>query len=58
MWWLLRGAFYENVTREWVLKGGAARRLKGLPLLGDVVGGVLEDWDFLLGEWYFGSATL
>ena len=43
-WWSMRGAFYENVTRHWVL--GVADKLKGKPLL-DIVGGVIEDYDHL-----------
>ena len=43
-WWGMRGAFYENITRNWVQ--GAANSLKGKPLV-DLVGGVIEDYDHL-----------
>lgn len=54
-WWGMRGAFYENVTGG-VVKG-VAGRLRGKPLL-EMVGGVVEDYDFLWGEYYFPTATL
>ena len=54
-WWGMRGAFYENVTGGVVR--GVAGRLKGKPLL-DMVGVVVEDYDFLWGEYYFPTATL
>ncbi|KAI9669904.1 MAG: Peroxisomal membrane protein pex16 [Alyxoria varia] len=45
-WWLMRGAFYENVTK-----------LKGKPLL-DMIGVVVEDYEFLWDEYYFSTATM
>ena len=54
-WWAMRGAFYENVTGKWVK--GLVGRLKGKPLL-DMVGGVVEEYDWLWGEWYFSTATV
>jgi len=54
-WWGMRGAFYENVTRKWVCR--FAESLKGRPLL-DLVGGVVEDYDYLWGTYHFGSATM
>lgn len=54
-WWGMRGAFYENVTGG-VVKG-VAGRLRGRAVL-DVVAGVVEDYDFLWGEYYFPTATL
>lgn len=54
-WWGMRGAFYENVTSG-VVKG-VAGRLKGKAVL-DMVGVVVEDYDFLWGEYYFPTATL
>ena len=54
-WWGMRGSFYENVTRTWIQ--GFAGRLKGKPLL-DMVGVVIEDYDYLWGEYYFPTATL
>jgi len=54
-WWAMRGAFYENVTRG-VIRG-VAGGLKGKPLL-DMVGGVIEDYEFLWDQYYFPTATL
>nr|OQO21753.1 hypothetical protein B0A51_09694 [Rachicladosporium sp. CCFEE 5018] len=54
-WWSMRGAFYENVTRGVIL--GAAAKLKGKPIL-DMVGGFVEDYDFLWDQYYFPTATL
>ncbi|KAG8526363.1 uncharacterized protein KY384_000356 [Bacidia gigantensis] len=54
-WWGMRGAFYENVTGSWVK--GVVKKLKGKPLL-DMVGGVVEDYDWLWEEYYFSTATL
>lgn len=54
-WWGMRGAFYENVTSG-VVKG-VAGRLKGKAVL-DMVGSVVEDYDYLWGEYYFPTATL
>ena len=71
-WWLMRGAFYENVTkyvrpvsptiglanyphRSWIR--GTASKLKGKMLL-DIVGTVIEDYDYLWEEYYFSTATM
>ena len=54
-WWAMRGAFYETYTRTWIK--GVARGLKGKPLL-DMVGGVIEDYEFLWDQYYFSTATL
>ena len=54
-WWGMRGAFYENVTSG-VVKG-VAGGLKGKAVL-DMVGVVVEDYDYLWGEYYFPTATL
>ena len=54
-WWGLRGAFYENVTRPWIQS--AAGKLKGKMLL-DMVGTVVEDYDYLWDEYYFSTATM
>lgn len=55
VWWGMRGAFYENVTGG--LVRGVAGRLKGKAVL-DMVAVVVEDYDFLWGEYYFPTATL
>lgn len=54
-WWGMRGAFYENVTGGVVR--GVAGRLKGRSVA-DMVGVVVEDYDYLWGEYYFPTATL
>ena len=54
-WWGMRGAFYENVTRGWIQ--GFAGKLKGKPLL-DMVGIIVEDYDYLWDEYYFPTTTL
>lgn len=55
LWWGMRGAFYENVTGG--LVRGVAGRLKGKAVL-DMVAVVVEDYNFLWGEYYFPTATL
>ncbi|KAK5462636.1 hypothetical protein LTS15_002348 [Exophiala xenobiotica] len=54
-WWGMRGAFYENVTKRWV--HGVADRLKGRPIL-DLVGGVVEEYEWLWSEYHFSTATM
>ncbi|RMZ04926.1 hypothetical protein D0862_05147 [Hortaea werneckii] len=54
-WWAMRGAFYENVTRGAIQ--GVANRLKSKPLL-DMVGNIIEDYEFLWDQYYFPTATL
>lgn len=54
-WWGMRGAFYENITKKWI--HGFAESLKGKPLL-DLVGGVVEDYEYLWGNYYFTTSTL
>ena len=53
-WWGMRGSFYENVTRAWIR--GFAEKLKGKPLL-DMVGVIVEDYDYLWDGYYFSTAT-
>lgn len=55
LWWGMRGAFYENVTKKWV--HGVASSLKGKPLL-DLVGGIVEDYEFLWSNYYFTTSTM
>jgi len=54
-WWVMRGAFYENVTKG--LIQGFADRLKGKPLL-DMVGSFAEDYEYLWSEFYTSSASM
>lgn len=54
-WWAMRGAFYENVTRGYIQ--GLAAKFKGKPLL-DMVGVIVEDYDYLWDEYYFPTTTL
>ncbi|KAF2755525.1 peroxisomal membrane protein pex16 [Pseudovirgaria hyperparasitica] len=54
-WWVMRGAFYENITKSWI--HSVTGRLRGKPLL-DLVGGVIEDYEFLWEQYYFPTATM
>lgn len=54
-WWMMRGAFYENITKAWI--HSVTRKLRNKPLL-DIVGGVIEDYEFLWDQYYFPTATL
>ena len=54
-WWVLRGGFYENVTKGVV--DGVVGRLKGKMVL-DMVGTVVEDYGWLWDEYYFSTATV
>ncbi|KAF2421210.1 peroxisomal membrane protein pex16 [Tothia fuscella] len=54
-WWTMRGAFYENITKAWI--HAVTTKLKNKPLL-DLLGGVVEDYEFLWDEYYFSTATL
>ncbi|KAK5089120.1 hypothetical protein LTR05_003344 [Lithohypha guttulata] len=54
-WWGMRGAFYENVTKRAVMKVSGG--LKGKPLL-DLVGGVIEDYEHLWGNYWFSTSTM
>jgi len=54
-WWMMRGAFYENITRSWIRV--IISHLKGRPLL-DLAGGVIEDYEFLWDQYYFSTATM
>ncbi|KAF2229379.1 peroxisomal membrane protein pex16 [Viridothelium virens] len=54
-WWAMRGAFYENITKAWI--HSITSSLKGKPLL-DLIGGIIEDYEFLWDEYYFPTATM
>ncbi|PVI01994.1 peroxisomal membrane protein pex16 [Periconia macrospinosa] len=54
-WWMMRGAFYENITKAWI--HSITGRLRNKPIL-DIVGGVIEDYEFLWDQYYFPTATL
>ena len=54
-WWGMRGAFYENITRGLIRR--FAGSLRGKPLL-DMVGVIVEDYDYLWDEYYFPTATI
>ena len=54
-WWMMRGAFYENITRHWVQ--GFADKLRGKMLL-DMIGVIVEDYEFLWDQYYFPTATM
>ncbi|CAD6499294.1 BgTH12-03414 [Blumeria graminis f. sp. triticale] len=48
-WWLMRGAFYENIMRNFLHR--TSQRLPGLLL------GVLEDYIYLWDEYYFSTSS-
>jgi len=54
-WWVMRGAFYENITKVWLRS--VTRGMKGRPLL-DLVGSIIEDYQYLWDNYYFPTATL
>ncbi|KAL9110873.1 MAG: hypothetical protein Q9227_004673 [Pyrenula ochraceoflavens] len=54
LWWLLRGAAWEGLTKRWV--GGLSGGLKKWPLL-DLLGGVIEEYEFLWEGYYFATAS-
>ncbi|KAF2203297.1 peroxisomal membrane protein pex16 [Delitschia confertaspora ATCC 74209] len=54
-WWMMRGAFYENITKAWIRS--VTNKLRNKPLL-DIVGQVIEDYEFLWDQYYFPTATL
>ncbi|KAL2375042.1 peroxisomal membrane protein pex16 [Blastomyces gilchristii SLH14081] len=54
-WWVMRGAFYENITKVWLQS--FAKRLEGKPLIG-LIGGIVEDYQYLWDTYYFPTATL
>ncbi|EAW07977.1 peroxisomal membrane protein PEX16 [Aspergillus clavatus NRRL 1] len=54
-WWLMRGAFYENITKSCLR--GLTGKMKGKPLL-DLVGSVIEDYEYLWDNYYFSTTTL
>ncbi|KAL9088092.1 MAG: hypothetical protein Q9159_003290 [Coniocarpon cinnabarinum] len=54
-WWMMRGAFYENITRKWI--HGVAETLRGKMLI-DMVGVIIEDYEFLWDQYYFPTATM
>lgn len=55
-WWLMRGAFYENVTRRYIR--GVQHGMTKVPLVGPLVAGIVEDYDFLWSEYHFSTSTL
>jgi peroxin-16 len=48
-WWTMRGAFYDNVTKGVV--EGVRRKMPSL------IGGILEDYEYLWGEYYFSTSA-
>ncbi|KAJ5216464.1 Peroxisome membrane protein Pex16 [Penicillium cinerascens] len=54
-WWMMRGAFYENITKSWIQS--VTGKMKGKPLL-DLVGSVVEDYGYLWDNYYFSTSTL
>lgn len=48
-WWMMRGAFYENVTKGAV--GGVTKRMPGF------IAGILEDYEYLWENYYFSTSA-
>lgn len=48
-WWLMRGAFYEKMTKGVV--GGVSRRLPSF------ISGILEDYEYLWENYYFSTSA-
>lgn len=48
-WWMMRGAFYENVTKGVV--GGVTKRMPGF------IAGILEDYEYLWENYYFSTSA-
>ncbi|ETN43888.1 uncharacterized protein HMPREF1541_11019 [Cyphellophora europaea CBS 101466] len=55
-WWMMRGAFYENVTRRYVQ--GVKHGVTKVPIVGPLVAGIVEDYDILWGDYHFATSTL
>ncbi|EGX89052.1 peroxisomal membrane protein pex16 [Cordyceps militaris CM01] len=49
MWWGMRGAFYENITKGMV--NGVSRRMPSF------IGGILEDYEYLWENYYFSTSA-
>lgn len=49
IWWAMRGAFYENVTKGAV--NGMTRRMPGF------IAGILEDYEYLWENYYFSTSA-
>ncbi|KAF2478631.1 peroxisomal membrane protein-domain-containing protein [Neohortaea acidophila] len=54
-WWAMRGTFYENVTKGMIQ--GFAKKLQNKPLL-DMVGNLLQDYEYLWDDFYFSTSTI
>ncbi|PWY65344.1 peroxisomal membrane protein pex16 [Aspergillus heteromorphus CBS 117.55] len=54
-WWCMRGAFYEDITKS--LLKSLTGKMKGKPLV-DLIGSVVEDYEYLWDSYYFSTATL
>ena len=50
----IHGIMVTNYDRTWI--HGVTNTLRGKPLL-DMVGGILEDYEYLWDEYYFSTAT-
>ncbi|KAH6603118.1 hypothetical protein Trco_008522 [Trichoderma cornu-damae] len=49
IWWAMRGAFYENVTKGAV--NGVTRRMPGF------IAGILQDYEYLWENYYFSTSA-
>jgi peroxin-16 len=55
-WWMMRGAFYENITRRYVQ--GVRDGVNKVPVVGPLVAGIVEDYDILWRDYHFSTSTL
>ncbi|KAI9894807.1 MAG: Peroxisomal membrane protein pex16 [Vezdaea aestivalis] len=54
-WWMLRSGFYEGITKPWVKS--VTGKMKGKFGL-DLIGGVIDDYEWLWSEYYFSTTSL
>jgi len=54
-WWVMRGAFYETFTRNYILS--LSNKLKSKPLI-DLVAGIVDDYEYLWDSYYFSTSSV
>lgn len=54
-WWLLRGEFYNSISKPIVYN--SLRKVSWIPGVG-MIGGIVEDYLYLLDEYYFSASSL
>ncbi|ODV89376.1 hypothetical protein CANCADRAFT_4003 [Tortispora caseinolytica NRRL Y-17796] len=56
VWWIVRSAFYRNISRQLVMKFLAS--IKRVPVFGSLTALLLEDFQYLIDRYYYATATL